>query len=633
MSLRTVSQPDCWTNLSIGRSIVESGIPHTDRLSFEGSTAPWVDTQWLYDLLLYAVWSAGEAPLTILFHSVALIASFILLIPIARRFAGPTALSMALVMAAWLLAYTYAVKPLIFSLLFSALFINRLSSARSFRGLFLLLLPVQILWVNIDPMFVLGPIIVLSFAIQSRMLRRRGEDPGLEPLMLFVLAGILVLVTLVNPYGPVLHAWLIKDFQLAKFLLSWSGPSPVMDHFLTSATRNILYLSLIVAAGGLLIYKKKLPIAVTLLALITLFFAMMSFRLYDLYALFTFPFMALSFQSIGNGIRERAIPPPANPAAFLPKASSALVVVAVIGSLFLITTNRYYIHVGSFSGFGLSAVSSAVPDTASPILRGPGFPERAINLPLDGGFISWAYPERKVFVDNRLEAYGKQAWLDRLYAVIGDDPSTWDRIEERWDPQAVILNACTKNASLAIRKFDQSKEWKLAWFDGITAVYLRNLPAYQAMLHNDAWQAKSLEILEQERRRYAAGVGSLRVPPLSPRLVGAGVMYMSMNYYKEAHAVYDLLTRNAPNMHTAWLNRGMAALQLKQYEEAVHSLEIAAKRNGKNPLAWLWLSRAYQLSGKMLDSRAALERGAQLNSELANRMAGAWGMSGEKIRP
>ncbi|MEM7395589.1 MAG: hypothetical protein AAF492_24930 [Verrucomicrobiota bacterium] len=33
ISLRTISHPECWTNLSLGRSIVENGIPRTDALT------------------------------------------------------------------------------------------------------------------------------------------------------------------------------------------------------------------------------------------------------------------------------------------------------------------------------------------------------------------------------------------------------------------------------------------------------------------------------------------------------------------------------------------------------------------------------------------------------------------------
>jgi len=57
------------------------------------------------------------------------------------------------------------------------------------------------------------------------------------------------------------------------------------------------------------------------------------------------------------------------------------------------------------------------------------------------------------------------------------------------------------------------------------------------------------------------------------------------------------LNRGAPRFAAAWVNRGLAEFQLKQYDDAIASLEYAVSMLPERSAVWLWLSKAYRAAG------------------------------------
>src|SRR5512137_1604282 len=60
----TWADPDLWGHLRFGADIVAHGIPARDPYAF--TSAPvWVNQSWLSDVLMWAAWAAGGAPLLV----------------------------------------------------------------------------------------------------------------------------------------------------------------------------------------------------------------------------------------------------------------------------------------------------------------------------------------------------------------------------------------------------------------------------------------------------------------------------------------------------------------------------------------------------------------------------------------
>ena len=167
MGIRTISNPDIWMHLATGRLIAESGIPHADVFSFTKAGDAWVASTWLYDRVIYTLWQATGPGFVTILHVASVLGAFLLLVPIARKWADDKSIGLALLVSASLLAPCFQIRPLLVGLFFSALYISMLDLNRKPWVAWAVLLPSQLLWTQIHGSFLLGPIICALFAVQA----------------------------------------------------------------------------------------------------------------------------------------------------------------------------------------------------------------------------------------------------------------------------------------------------------------------------------------------------------------------------------------------------------------------------------------------------------------------------------
>src|SRR5215475_1111239 len=57
LAARPMRDPDLWWHLRTGELIVQShDVPHTDPFSFTRQVQPWINHEWLSDVLIYGVY-------------------------------------------------------------------------------------------------------------------------------------------------------------------------------------------------------------------------------------------------------------------------------------------------------------------------------------------------------------------------------------------------------------------------------------------------------------------------------------------------------------------------------------------------------------------------------------------------
>lgn len=213
---------DSWLTLVSGREVATNGLPHVDTLTAWGQSAPWVDQQWLAQLVFYGLTSIGGIKLAMLGHLAALVGSMAAGMLAARRFGG-SASSVAVVaavvmlMAPWTLqmrTQTLAV-PLFVALVWVLASDSRAPSRRVF-----LVLPLLVLWANVHGTVVLAAGLV---ALRGLMLVREAR----------VRAAVLVLGSIAclfaSPYGADLAGYyrtMLLDPTLRTFVSEWRVTSP-----------------------------------------------------------------------------------------------------------------------------------------------------------------------------------------------------------------------------------------------------------------------------------------------------------------------------------------------------------------------------------------------------------------------
>lgn len=180
----TLRAYDLFWHLAAGRWILEHGaLPETDPFRFTSHEEPWVDHEWLFQVLLRGVELLGGVEGLVLARTAAvlLLAATLLL---ALRRAGAPAAGAVLVCAAAILGARprFMLRPELASLVGTVLLLALLQRAR--RGAsprpLLLAFPLVVLWANLHPGVLLAPPVAGAYLIGSRLPGGGGAGRGGE---------------------------------------------------------------------------------------------------------------------------------------------------------------------------------------------------------------------------------------------------------------------------------------------------------------------------------------------------------------------------------------------------------------------------------------------------------------------
>ena len=599
---RTIATPDIWTHIATGRDIYAHGIPHAATLTFAlPANTPWVDATWLYDLSVAALWKFGGAKLVTLAHIGAVMLAFALLSLAAMRRGESEGWSvvLALAMTTWLLLPSFSPGPLLCALVFPAVFLAMLWRGSCWKCARFVLPAMQAAWTGIHPSFLLGPALAALFAADAWLEERRGSKPQIPAMSLGILAGVLLLLTLANPYGFGLHLWLAQLWLDPTRNISLDAASAFSSEFMPTALGFSFYVALAIIAVGLVAIRQRLSAGFAGAAVIGAFLLVRSGTLTPLSAVLIFPFIATSLTAASVYIELATRPG---------KIVAAVATALLLG---IIVSGTHLRSFGLASRFGLGIQNDAVPADAAAVITRTGFPGRMLNLAADGGFLATRIRGREIFCDTRGSLYGGAFYDEFARALVGE-PQAMSALENSYHADAILLDCAWPLSGNAAHALIAQGRWALAYFDGTSAIFLRNTIANLQFLRDRHLQQGGLARLEAARRELEEK-GAKMAAGNSSRLIGAGHIFLGLGRFAEAETIYRLLTHYSPRMHGAWLGLGIAQEQLGQHTDAIATLQTAAKMRGKDPLPLLWLNSAFRAVGQTKEADDALVRAKEIN--------------------
>ncbi len=168
-ALRRLNDPDTWWHLAAGRWIVtHKTIPHFDTLSWTVPDHPWINLQWLFDVIIYGINSLGGPTLLVVISTMAYTAAIALMLVNVRRHVGPV---LAAALCAWAVLISqdrFEVRPEMFSYLLLQVVIWLYATGRASNSKRLWVIPaVMCLWVNCHSLFILGAFIIICQMVGS----------------------------------------------------------------------------------------------------------------------------------------------------------------------------------------------------------------------------------------------------------------------------------------------------------------------------------------------------------------------------------------------------------------------------------------------------------------------------------
>lgn len=428
MAARNMTDPDVWWHLRTGQLILQNhAVFHVDPYSFAAAGQPWINHEWLTDLLMFRLYQVGGAgALVIAFAAIAAATSLLLF---ARSPGKPYIAAATTLWGGMISGPTWGVRPQVVSLLLASLFLWILEASEKKSKLLWALIPLMVLWVNLHAGFAIGIALIALFLLGELFSVVLGFEvwknsfPRLRRLLLLLIACVAVIP--LNPYGTRIYSYpwqTLSSRFMATYIQEWASPDFHRSIYLPFLGM-ILALLFVVAVSS----RRLRPREILLLVVLS-YAGLRSVRHIPIFALVAAPILAEQLQAIldEHGIRLADRDGSASPAKAL---LNGLVLATLCGFVFLWVRDVVQRE---------PEAEAAYPAQAVKFLAHSNLPGPLFNDYNWGGYLIWKlYPGTKVFVDGRADLYG-DAFLQNLASIyfVGNE---WQSKFDAWGIRSVLL--------------------------------------------------------------------------------------------------------------------------------------------------------------------------------------------------
>jgi hypothetical protein len=487
---------DFWWHLKVGQLIAQTGaVPRTDPFSYTAAGQPWTVHEWLWELIVFYVYGYGGYVTLVLLSATIVTITYAILYRLLRRLGANEILSGALVLwAAALGVPNFGVRPREVTTLFLAIYVSRLLLYREGRVRSLWLLPaLMVLWVNLHGAFVLG-IGLLGLCAVGTTLEwwwLPEQSPHDEsPRHLWVVVLLTLGAASINPRGP----WML--FYPFGYYLEKRNPSfDIVTEFQSPNFHQLL--SLVFAAGIVLfmvlgVRRRRLNIVDGLLAVAFTLQALVSARQVFAAAEVMAPLLALVLCERFAWARE--LPPLRLPRRL--NAVNWILLVCLVASYAMHPRVRRQLQLGAEPTTEELPVAG-VEFIQKEHLAGPVFNDQ----PWGGYLIYRWYPERRVFIDGRIDMYGPE--ISKEYLQVASIKPEWRAVLDKYGVQTVLIS---KDSALSVL-LRADGGWERVFQGEVEDVFVRRAGQQRSRV---VWQWTTQRICPAPRLKALLG-GLVRV--------------------------------------------------------------------------------------------------------------------------
>jgi hypothetical protein len=494
-TLSPIRNYDYWWHLKTGALILSEGkVPRLDPYSFTSAGTPWIDHEWLFQVLAYAGHTVFGPALLVLTKS-ALLLGLVLLAArrLAREGHGPAGSAVLLMLALVGGAFRFDVRPELATLLLVPLAVDLAMRARrdGTRGPLVGIVFLTALGANLHVGILLVPALLWAglamtwLAGRLDRFRAGGRDAdAFDPAgftgRLALTAIAATLAAGANPYGLRLYA---VPFELRHLLqglpwpnLEWVAP--------TWATTPLFFVAAGLAVVVLLLGARAAdPIAAPALVL-SLLIALQHVRNVGLFFLLLPWGLARPARHLVDWVKGSALYHHGTGGETV-RPGFVVAAVLLAGGIPLL------LWLPPEPRFGIGMDAGNEPRHAVDFLQSEGIGGLLYNDVRFGGYLIWRrFPADRVFIDSRNEIYGD---LMRDIAASLQAPGAWSAFLDRhhieaaflrYNPtlQKVVYKAPDGSQRTGERAFSATyfpaPDWALVYWDDDVMVMLKRTPEH-----------------------------------------------------------------------------------------------------------------------------------------------------------
>ncbi len=532
-ALRRLENTDTWWHLASGRWIVKHGsIPSMDTLSWTVPDHPWINVQWLYDVLIYGIYRLGGPSLLVISSAICYTAAIAILLVNVRRHVGPIAAAALCAVAVMISQERYEIRPEMISYLLLSVMIWLYATGRVSNSRRLWAVPVvMLLWANTHSLFVLGMVIVISqmvgVLITDLPILPSGWRRPVEPVVrkkVLTTGAVALAATLINPF-------FIKGATFPFKLISRiSGDNPVFraigefrrpfeNYFVNNtvlAYRWFFFFALAVVSAAIIIAAlqrsarsavagkelsradrrrllreeqrrkgapsspvqerpKEVPpveMHVDLADIAVLagiaYLSLLARRNMAIFAIGGTPYIAACLALLAARFPQALKPTLASVRGVL----AAALILLVLGGYWFIASNGFYKWTDDLREFGLGQLDMRFPVRAAAFMKAQGLPGPLYNDLGNGGYLAWAEPiPGGVYMDGRLEVYDSDFFAQYMREL--SDPGAWQAEMDRKGVQTVLQFYWWGNMRTLIQYLLNDSRWALVYYDETSVLFVR----------------------------------------------------------------------------------------------------------------------------------------------------------------
>ncbi len=481
-----LTNSDIWWHLSAAKEMIRiKDFLYTDPFAYSLDGPQWIDLHWFFQLFAYILYtSVGlKGILTVKCLLVAVVC-FIL----SGSTPGKTGKLLTAALFALLIFETRHLvlfRPILITLVGIALTYGCLEvfwRTRHVQTLWVLL-PVQLIWVNSQGLFILGPVMVgaylmggLYHLIHAKIARKAvsGPDNIMYVRTMAALLSALMVVCFVNPYGwrgalfPFKLFGRIDPSVSNIYSLNVSENTPLFS--LSGTDERYLWvfvLTMVLLIYALLINYKSIRWAHICLVITFGALAVMAKRNILLFGVIAAPIIGYHLSGYFSTKNDTIF--------FLGKYRvSVKLLVGTIISIFLLGQFITKVKIVT-SLFPKNDYVSPFryPVEASEYLKANPIPGNSFHSIRYGGYLMWQfYPEKQVSIDGRLII--RTPYFFKEYLGLLDNPQQFPEFVQKYGITHVMLPTAVFYRSMKLVKWlYYSPNWHLVYTDGASVLFYK----------------------------------------------------------------------------------------------------------------------------------------------------------------
>jgi hypothetical protein len=572
LSAKRIHDFDLGTHLRSGQWIVQNhAFPSKDTFTYTQNNRDYFDPNGLYQVLLFLLQKYfGYPSLTFLIMLVALLVFFLLLLRLKYSDVPPALACLGTLACLVMMERRFVVRPEVFSWLFLSLTLIVLDFRSKGRDYLFLLPLIQLLWVNMEALFILGWFAMLVYAISGRIHAKRWDPKLARYGLLSVAADCLNPYFLKGVFFPFFLATRLQSSNLHKqTIVELYNPW----HYLRVSklayddNLHVFFFLFSVILGLVLLLATRRNRAFHEWALFGAFslLGLSAVRNIPLFAVVSTPILAIALSDLLQRFHFN----------WCLRAKAAVLFSCFMALWCLrVLTNAYYIGDRRIDRLGVGLNTGELPVITSDFLQKNHLDGRLLNVLNYGGWLDWSAPQ-PTYIDGRSEVMEDGFYRQYIQSLF--TPNGLQLLVAQYQPLLILTDY---KASLQwpdqVKRFP---DWRLIHLDECCALYARNdyAQSFPAYAYASLLSEKNLSPLPAEEmvrlvsntqasRLKAWWKGYYRLQDYPMDLFSLGLFAMHNNEHAIAQALFmKCLMRTGGGYKEVFYNLALASLNLREY--------------------------------------------------------------------